>query len=241
MLQYTPMKKLVITSIAVLAIVLLGVFLFIDRSAEPAALSGCDQSATTTDCAKLAELYPSDNENYVPPEYKWRQYTNKEFGISFEYPSDIDQNWMVGSGDTGEQFGGTIELPSKSDMSFTSLTKDYTAPKDGVMVGTEGYVIKDGKYYSISRGRISDTPFVPDEILKLKDGTPVLILYKKTEYPGSDYQPPDVAAMINLPNNKKFTGMGFMLYLRSYPTKVENPEEDIATFKKFVTSVEFVK
>ena len=211
--------KNIIIAVAILILTGLGFYLFQKNSRTNSAISGCDQSATTTDCAKLSEVSPA-TQSYVAPEYKWRQYTNNEFGISFSYPSDMDQGWSVSRGDTGKQFGGTVELPSKSTLNFVAHTHDYTAPKDGVLVSTEGYVIKDGKYYVISRGKPSTTPFIPDEILKLKDSTPVLILYKKQDFPCSDYQPPDIAAMINITNNNEFTCMGFMLYIRSYPKLV---------------------
>lgn len=234
------MKKLLII-VGIFIAGAAGFYLFKNSDTSSPAISGCDQSATTTDCTKIAEMYPSTKIQVEAEGYKWRQYTNNEIGISFSYPSAVDQNWGIGKGDTGKQFGGTIELPSKSTLSFVAHTKDYTAPKGGVMVSTEGYIVKDGKYYVITRGKISDTSFTPDEILKLKDDTPVILVYKKGDYPGSDYQPPDVAAMINLPNGKEFTGIGFTLYLRSYPTPVENPAEDIAAFKRFVTSLEFTK
>ena len=76
----------------------------------------------------------------------WATYTNQILGVSFEYPPNIKTNsgeWSTGSCDAGHAFHATIGLPSGAVSYVYALTKNYSAPKDGPGVGTEGYVISD--------------------------------------------------------------------------------------------------
>lgn len=173
----------------------------------------------------------------------WKTYENKELGISFTYPTGRNSNdsyWGIGNGTTGKAFQATINLPSGATIYAYATTKDYSVEKDGFSVSTEGFILKNEKYYVISRGNPVNTSFVPDEVWKLSDESLVPVLYGKNYDPTLDYPDPAARAMVNIPN-KTFTGIGFVLWNMNNTGSHSVSFGDLAIFKKMVTSIRFVK
>lgn len=214
----------------------------LDCRALPA--SGCDQSATTTDCAKIIAQNPPVQRptSVASTEVAWKTYSNDELSVSFSYPTTnpASEDWRVGKGTTGKAFQATIDLPSGAVIYAYALTKDYSAPKDGPGVATEGFVVKDGKYYMLIRGSVSETPFVPDEVWELVDGSNVLVTYGKNFDSHADYPESPAKAMVNLPG-PTFTGIGFVLYNMDNSGPHPATPEDLAIFKKILTSIKFIQ
>lgn len=199
------------------------------------------QQATTTDLSKFVQVTSVQSNNAEAySTTTWKTFKNTELGISFSYPfvkNSGEEYWGIGTGDKGKVFQATIELSPDISIYAYTTTKDYSVPKGGFNVGTEGFVVKNNKYYVVSRGSPVDTAFVPDEVWKLRNGESIPVIYKKNYDPYLDYPDPEVQVMVNMPN-QSFTGIGFILW-----SKKSNPvsSDDILTFKKIVTSVEFIK
>jgi hypothetical protein len=173
----------------------------------------------------------------------WKTYTNKELGISFAYPPAKEADeiyWGIGGGDTGRSFHANIKLPSSTTIYAHARTKDYSVPKGGPGVATEGFVTRDGGYYAIRRGIPSDTPFTPDDIWALADGSLVPVQYGKNYDQSLDYPDPAIRALLNL-RGAEFTGIGFVLWNMNDTGSHPASAEDRAIFKKIITSVTFVK
>lgn len=198
-------------------------------------IDGCDQSATTTDCAMLAELYSPAPEPVSTEleEVEWREYRNDGLGFSFQYPtkSTLPLEDRSVNGDAGWSFGISIPLPTGASISGHANTSDYSAGKGGVYVGTEGYVKRDGGYSIVNRGEAADIIFIPDEIIELQSGSQAIVIYQKNFDPSADYPEPTIRAMINL-RGDMFTGIGFLIYDSS-----ANPE-NIRLFKQIISSIE---
>ena len=174
----------------------------------------------------------------VATEVVWKEYQNTDLGISFLYPTATDESYtlQLGNGDMGKRFGGTqITLPSGTTVTPYATTKDYIAPKDGPLFGTEGFSVKDGIYYQLNRGK----PFkiTPDEFWTIADGSQVPVIYAKGDYSQTDFVPPNISVLVNM-NGKPFTGIGFALY-----TTGETPptNEDIELFKKIIGSIKITQ
>ena len=203
-------------------------------------LSGCDQSATTTSCADLAKLQQSASTLTIPTELEipvWKECVNDEVGIILEYPTKDPHGHVcrATSGDAGRAFGDSLLLPSGARIYFGATTKDFSVPKDALNVSTEGFVLKGGVYYTISRGNVSDVSFVPDELWSLADGSKVPVIYGKNFDPSADYPEPAARAMVNL-SGTTFTGIGFILYAMDDTGPHAASAEDVAIFKRIVTS-----
>lgn len=173
----------------------------------------------------------------------WATYKNDALKMSFAYPPGIHADptqWGIGNGDAGRAFHASVRLPSGAVIYAYALTKDYSAPKDGPGVATEGFAVKDGKYYTIIRGSVADTPFVPDEVWKLADGSSVLVTYGKNFDAHADYPEAAAKAMINLPG-PTFTGIGFVLSNMDNSGPHPATPDDLAIFKKIITSIKFIQ
>ncbi len=238
------MKKYIIVSLIVI-LCGVGVYRFYNKTAGVVG-DGCNQLATTTDCAKILQL---QNTIYKPSENKsqkvvLKRYFNDELGFSFSYPTletDVS-NIKTYKGDTGKAFGGEVVTVPALDLYVNALTADYSLPKDAPMGMTEGYNVKDGKYYSIVKGKPAQISFVPDEIWKLKNGAEVVVSYRYKTYHTDDLYPPFTMATVNLPYGGSFTGVTFVMN-QKYKDNMYVPftDEDFALFKRIVTSVEFEK
>jgi hypothetical protein len=220
---------------------------------SPGASFHCDQSATTTPCSELERLsrasaIPSTTST-VSTQVTWKRYTNDTVGISFLYPDtgnlDTSGQWSIIPGDGGQTFGGNIRLPTSGALvQFVATTKDYSAPKEGMPIGTEGFVVQNGKYRMIRYGKVSETSFVPDipdEVWTLSNGSNVPVWYGKNYDPHSDEPNIPISAMINIPNRKMFRGIGFVLWYSDNQGPHAATPEDVNTFKKVITSIEFIK
>lgn len=244
------MKRYLYVIAVILLLVIAGVTYFVkENTKQSIVLGGCDQSATTTDCAKLAEMYPPVYPSPEPEsiEIEWREYKNDELGISFSYPSrkSVNQDWRIGNGDTGRSFQATIELESGARIFGYAFTSDYTVGKGAPGVSTEGYIVQDGKYYVRTKGKAASISFVPDEIWKLSNGSDALVIYGKNRDPYADYPEAPLRALVNLPG-PEFPGIGFVIY-NSTGSGMEGPwtrpipQEDLETFKRIITSIKFLR
>jgi uncharacterized protein YxeA len=243
-------NKKILISILIVVIIIIALFFVLNKDETT---TGCNQNATTTDCVKIIELQKSNLvqlQDQKKETFFWRKYENNELGFSFIYPTkETDSNnFSLHSGDTGRLFGGGFDLKSGVHISLISLTKDYTAPKGGPSGLTEGFVIKGGKYYAIRRGEIASTPFVPDELWQLKDGSTAVFVKNLS----NDFYGPHVYASVNLLNKKEFSGIAFVMSQQlidcnlpfteeCFEGYLPFTEEDMETFKKIVTSIEFIK
>ena len=216
------MKKYLV--IYILIVVMAVTAFIVYKWPSPALVSDVTQPGTTT-------TPPDDLQ-----EITWREYTNDELKISFLYPSDSDQDWRVGHSDAGQAFQATIPLSPNAVIYAYAFTKDYSASKDGVS-GVEGYVIRDGKYYMIFRGKVTDAPFAYDEIWKLNDSSSALVRFGKDYNLSLDYPEPPVKVLVNL-CGPVFTGIGFVLWSTDDSGSMSPATaKDIETLKKIVTSI----
>lgn len=176
---------------------------------------------------------------FIPQQNEWKRVFVSDLGISFTSPTEISEP-RIYSGETGKGIRFNMKLLSGSKIFVNATTKDYSDGKDSFGVGTEGFIEQDGKYLAISHGVVSDkssSAFVPDEILRLKDGTPVLIQYGKNYISNADYPEASIKAIVNLPG-PNFTGVGILLYTIDEEGPHPASARDIADFKKVMSSIE---
>ncbi len=169
----------------------------------------------------------------------WKTFVSNELGISFSYPHNGDTgDWRIGNGTTGKAFQATISLPSGAVIYAYATTKDYSTEKDGFAVGTEGFIVRNDKYYAVVRGKAADTPFTPDEVWRLGGVSAVPVMFGKNYDLHADYPEAPAKAMINLPG-PTFTGIGFVLFNTDGPHAAT--PEDLAIFKRVMTSISLIR
>lgn len=225
----------------------LSVYALVREGGSDTAALGCDQSVTTTDCSRVAELYPAapirtEPEPQELEEIEWREYVSEELGIKFSYPTKSASalGGRTGDGTTGKYFVLGIPLPSGIGITAYALTKDFSVEKSWPGVSAQGFVVRDGKYYIMSKGSASDRAFVPDDIWKLHSGDPVPVVYGKSYY--DVYPEPFVKAMVNT-KHPIFPGITFVInneYLDSR-TMRHADQEDINDFQRIISSIEFIR
>lgn len=194
------------------------------------------------------ECIPASDENNkraeksaTPVEIKWGTYTNNELGISMEIPLVEDINELsggVGNGDTGKSTQVTIKLPSGSFAYGYAATNDYSAPKGSPGVGVEGYLLKEGKYYLVTRGVASQVEFIPDAIWETNNGSDVLVRYRKDYEKYIDYPTPFIQVLVNIPNSI-FTGIGFIVVGHRSTQEIVS-DDDIEILKKIVSTIKYI-
>lgn len=238
------MKKYIIVGVIV---VLCGVGVYSLRN-KISGIPGevCNQAATTTDCAKITETQKvaAESNKIESQKVVMKNYSNDELGFSFSYPaleSEVS-NLRMQVGDTGRVFGGEVAAVPALRLYVHALTADFTLGTEASPGMAEGYVVKDGKYYSIVKGKRSQLSFTPDEIWKSKSGTDIAVMLNYKNHNPEDFYPPLIQATVNLPYANDFTGVAFVM-TQKYENNAYVPftDDEIALFKKIVTSVELVK
>lgn len=201
--------------------------------------SDCDQSATTTDCATLRVLNAAatPTPSTILAHETWMTYTSNRLGVTFTYPSNdtaLATSWNAANNDS---FVATIPLESGAFIQILATSKEYQSEKDGFPAATEGFIERKGKYYALTQGKPAQTSIPVDEVWKLSNGDDIPVVFAKDDGSNSEYSKLPMAASVNLPG-KNFTGIGFVLFTKDLAPP---SSEDIATFKKVVTSVRIAK
>lgn len=213
-------KKILFILMVPIAVVLVSIGML--RNVRKAELSQYNASITQT-----------------PEKTLWQTYVNQDLGIEFTYPNYEDETpvWTMKEGQNGRLFTGGITLPSGARINFYASTQEYTEPKKGVWVGTEGFTKQGGKYFSIRNGEVSEISIKYHEIWKLDDGSEALVAYGRDYDPTADY--PEAAALvwINIPNNPDFTGIGFEITHMTPQGPRPATLEDLNTLKQIVSSI----
>ena len=242
-------RNLLIISVVVIAVLTAGLFFWKNGKRNFSFVSGCNQLATTTDCLKITkENAVTSEQTTESKDFIWRKYENKELGISFLYPTKNPEpeNWTIRNGDTGKIFNAGINLPSGNTVYLEAKTNDYTLGKGASGVINQGYVVKNGKYYIIIKGEPAPDGFdiVPDEIIKMNNGSEALFVYGKDyNNPSAYWGEPSIQVIINIPRTSSniFTGIGFRMFsLDSKNMEIPASKEDLDMIKRIISSIEFI-
>jgi hypothetical protein len=172
----------------------------------------------------------------------WKEYQSEELGISFSYPDEYLKKpigiLLPNPVTTGELFQAQFTFPSGTSLSITSITPDYTAPKDGNWGTGLGYEEQNGKYF-LKRTQGKKYEVYPTKFLYV--GNQKVLTLQASDFPEKareEYYAPDVLAIINLPN-ERFPGLGFELNQRSATSTSLQDEKQ--AMERILTSIVFTK
>jgi len=175
----------------------------------------------------------------------WETYNNALLGIQFKYPSFLKlsegDSPIVGTG-TGNSYYINLKTDTSSypDVSMGGISKNFSEGRGGMFTDTQGYSERNGNYYCIgidteeliSKNRVKKT--------SNSNGVEMLIVSSGVNEPNpageSNCTEPDfgnIGILINLQNNKRYTGLG-ILYRKSSSSLTNDVFDQILSTLKFV-------